>query len=141
MPAPIDQGDAKARLRAAKLRVTAPRVAVLCLLARASAPVSHTEVVERLTGEGWDQATLYRNLLKLVEGGLARIVDEGGQARYVFAQGVAEHTHPHFICRDCGAIRCLPTLEFDAHEASPWRHAIARAELQLHGSCPDCERP
>jgi Fur family ferric uptake transcriptional regulator len=136
----MEQG--RALLQAANTRVTAPRIAVLQVLARSPRPLAHGEVMAALAAQPWDQATLYRNLLKLVEVGLARVAtDAGGLIRYELAAGDAAHTHvhPHFVCRDCGKVQCLPALDVALHDdAARWRDAIADAEVQIVGRCPDC---
>ena len=76
--AELSRAEARDRIREAGLRATAPRVAVLRLLIASDKPLSHTGVVEAIGEDGWDQATLYRNLVKLVEAGLARSARRGG---------------------------------------------------------------
>ena len=70
----ITKDEARRRLRACGLRVTAPRVAVLGILADAEGPVSFTQVLDLLGDSDWDQATIYRNLVKLRGAGLAPVV-------------------------------------------------------------------
>ena len=60
-------------LRDKGLRSTAPRIAVLLVLSKAKRPLSHTEMLERLGETDWDPATVYRNLVKLRDAGLAPI--------------------------------------------------------------------
>jgi len=130
----------KKRLREAGMRATGPRIAVLALLDSAEKPLSHSEVVEAL-GEGdWDQATLYRNLLRLVEAGLARVASRvGGVARYeVRGDGDAPHLHPHFSCRSCGKVECLPEAKLAGPVSRRWHRSLKASELQLIGDCPDC---
>lgn len=134
--------DAKNTLRQMGLRATAPRVAVLQLLQSSKKPVSHSDVVEALGSETWDQATLYRNLLKLVEVNLARVASRAsGITKYERATPDDEpHCHPHFSCSDCGNVVCLPGVEVTISKNSKWKAAIRDAELQVVGSCPDCRR-
>ena len=125
------------------LRVTAPRVAVLDLLSRSSHPLSHREVVETLGNDDWDRATLFRNLQKLVEVGLAQVASRaGGIARYELHtdREPAAHIHPHFACKDCGTVSCLHGAEFAPPVDPKWRQAVLEAELQVVGRCPDCRR-
>src|SRR5438067_7954895 len=65
------------QLHAVGLRRTAPRVAVLDLLARAGGPLSHGEVAAELAERGFDRATVYRNLLDLTDVELVRRTDPG----------------------------------------------------------------
>ena len=53
---------ARTLLRAAGVRLTGPRVAVLEILRQVRAPLSHGDMVVALEGSGYDRATLFRNL-------------------------------------------------------------------------------
>lgn len=131
-------------LRDAGLRATAPRVAVLRLLDDADRPLSHAEVVEELGTEDWDAATLYRNLIKLNEVGLARVASRvGGVTRFAVQQEDGPtHVHPHFACRDCGSVQCLDEARVSLPPSlTKWRDALAEAEVQLVGQCPECRSP
>ncbi|HSC88893.1 MAG TPA: transcriptional repressor [Polyangiaceae bacterium] len=130
-------------LQDAGLRVTAPRVAVLELLGRAGHPLSHREVVDGLGEVDWDRATVFRNLQKLVETGLAEVSSRaGGIARYELMRDrePAAHLHPHFACRDCGTVSCLHDSSLTAPSDPGWREAVLDADLQVVGRCPDCRR-
>lgn len=66
-----------ARLRGAGLRGTAPRIAVLRFLERATAPLSHGDIYQELAVRGFDRATIYRNLINLADAGLVSRTDLG----------------------------------------------------------------
>jgi Fur family ferric uptake transcriptional regulator len=139
MPDPDPQQD----LRAAGLRATPPRVAVLALLRRARMPRSHAEVVAALAEQGWDRATLYRNLTDLVRAGLARRTDLGDRVwRFEAADRGRSHHHPHFVCRECGTVTCLPEVDVAVHAAGGAPAAVRRAEceVQLKGRCDRCRK-
>lgn len=132
-------------LRAAGLRKTAPRLAVLAVLERAGAPLSHAEVAETLAPEGLDRATVYRNLVALSEAGLARRSDLGDHvwrfervARGGRAAGA--HAHPHLVCTGCGSVSCLEKLSvrFEGEGAALAKRGV---EVQLRGPCADCAKP
>ncbi len=132
--------DIKQRLRELGLRVTAPRLAVLRILADAERPLSHAEVVA-LLGEdvSWDRATVYRNLVALVEVGLARIASHAaGIVRYELARGEAHDAHPHFLCDDCGVVSCLPEAAVVRPKRTKWSKSLKGAEVQFVGRCPGC---
>lgn len=138
--AELSREEAKRRVHEAGLRATAPRIAVLRLLSGSKKPLSHSEVTSKIGTEDWDQATLYRNLLKLVEADLARVASRmDGVARYE-ARGDDEslHLHPHFSCRRCGTVECLPEATLAGPVDRLWRKSIGAAELQLVGECPSC---
>lgn len=136
------RSEIKRRLHDAGLRATAPRIAVLSLVMQSSRPLSHSDVVELLGSDEWDQATLYRNLVKLVEAGLLRVASRvGGIARYEASRDPDEpHLHPHFACRRCGTVACMPNTKLKVPEDASWQQALADPELQIVGLCPSCRR-
>ncbi len=127
-------------LHDAGLRATAPRVAVLRLLAESPRPLSHAEVVDTIGTDDWDAATLYRNLIKLDEVGLARVASRvGGVTRFEAQEhGAPAHVHPHFACRDCGDVTCLHDAKLTIPKNDAWRQALLDADLQVVGQCPEC---
>lgn len=128
-------------LRGKGLRVTPPRLAVLRVLAQSAIPLSHGEVVEELSSEDWDPATVYRNLVKLREAGIAPVVSRAeGIDRYAYAEAPDDgHHHPHFYCEDCGRLACLPAeVSISLPVDNPWAASVRAAMVQLHGACPDC---
>lgn len=139
-----DLDDLRARIRAAGLRVTAPRVAVLRSLIDAAAPQSHGELAERLASEGWDRATIYRNLTDLTEAGLARRTDLGDHVwRFELqAEGKAHSagSHPHFLCNECGDVVCLPdeSVQVSAARGAPRALRKKGVEIQIRGRCDRC---
>lgn len=137
----ITKDEARKLLHESALRATGPRLAVLRVLAEAQNPLSHTEVLERLGETDWDPATIYRNLVKLRDAGVAPVVSRAeGIDRYALAEGQGDgHRHPHFVCEDCGRVACLP-VELTASMSidGPWAASIQKAMVQLRGECPDC---
>lgn len=138
--AKLSREEGRRRLHEAGLRATAPRVAVLRLLHSSNKPLSHAEVVKRIGTEEWDAATLYRNLIKLDEVGLARVASQvGGITRFEAQEhGAPPHIHPHFACRDCGDVTCLHDAKLTIPAKSQWRDALLDADLQVVGQCPSC---
>ena len=135
--------EAKALLKERGLRVTAPRVAVLRVLAAADAPLSHSEAVELLGDADWDPATIYRNLVKLRDAGLAPVVSRaGGIDRYALAssQHAGPHQHPHFVCDDCGKVEPFEdeALEEAIHHIRRKGFSLESHEVTLHGHCAEC---
>ena len=123
------------------LRATAPRLAVLGVLAAAKRPLSHSEVLQQLGAMDCDPATIFRNLVKLREAGIAPVVSRlDGIDRYALRTGHDdEHHHAHFSCDDCGALTCLPGEVTNTDTLTePWAKAIRQASVQLRGQCPDC---
>lgn len=132
-------------LRASGLRSTAPRVAVLSYLHDSAGPNSHAELCEALAGEGFDRATIYRNLVDLAEVGIVSRTDLGDHVwRFELRKGArgAAHTdqHPHFVCIDCGEVSCLPGVSFRVHASAGAPRAVGKNKVavQLKGLCDDC---
>ncbi|MCB9538304.1 MAG: transcriptional repressor [Myxococcales bacterium] len=134
--------DLKDALRAAGLRATQGRVAVLGHLRGAETPRSHGDVVEALAELQLDRASVYRNLMDLTRAGLLRRFDAGDHVwRFESARPAESHDHAHFVCTDCGTVQCLPGLAVDlsAPRAAPAAVAQNRVEVQLRGVCDDCD--
>jgi Fe2+ or Zn2+ uptake regulation protein len=127
-------------LRAASLRVTRPRLAVLAAVHEH--PHADTDSLIRVVradlGEVSHQA-VYDVLRALARAGLVRRIEPPGSvARYEARVG---DNHHHVVCRSCGAIAdvdcavgdtpCLTAS--DAHG-----FAIDEAEVTYWGTCPEC---
>lgn len=139
---PIDmEQKVRALLHQKGLRVTAPCLAVLKTLADAQAPLSHTEMVERMEKGDCDPATVYRNLIKLRDAGLASVVSQAdGIDRYECTMpGTEGHSHPHFFCTECEQVLCLPSnTQSLMNIEEPWVEAVQQAVWDLRGTCPTC---
>jgi Fur family ferric uptake transcriptional regulator len=135
-------------LRAAGLRVTLPRLAVIWVLRRADTPLSHGDVAAALADRGLDRATVYRNLLDLVRVGLARRTDLGDHVwRFESARSGAVgrstggREHPHFVCNECGSVECLDdlTLQLGGARRAPRAVRTKAVEILFKGRCDRCE--
>jgi Fur family transcriptional regulator, ferric uptake regulator len=134
---------AREALRAASLRSTTSRVAVLQHLAAARKPLSHAEVADVLVPEGYDKSTLYRCLVELADVGLLNRLDAGDHAwRFELRRGEdhERNEHPHFVCVDCGKVTCLPDVQV---KVSPSKGTKSSAmgnvtEVFLKGHCKEC---
>lgn len=133
--------DTRQRIRDAGLRATAPRTAVLRFFSGANKPISHTELVNALSETQGDQATLYRTLKTFQGNGLLRIVSKvEGIARYELASeiGGPQHVHPHFVCKICGIVSCLPETTVITTINEQWKELLKSCELQFVGMCIPC---
>jgi Fur family ferric uptake transcriptional regulator len=136
--------DFQKMLRGAGLRSTGPRVAVLRFLHASGEPNSHGELSEALAGDGYDRATLYRNLMDLAEAGLVTRTDLGDHTwRFELKRpGRAGHNaeHPHFVCTDCGEVSCLPGVAVKIGSASGAPKSITSKDVsvQIKGLCDTC---
>ena len=137
VPAPP---DAATLLRAAALRITRPRVAVLAVVHEH--PHADTDsiiqVVRGRLGEVSHQA-VYDVLRALTAAGLVRRIQPAGSAaRYEARVG---DNHHHAVCRTCGtiadvdcAVGATPCLEASDDEG----FTIDEAEVIYWGTCPAC---
>jgi len=134
--------DARALIAARGGRVTRTRVAVLEILQASDRPMSHDELGAELAAAdiAHDRVTLYRALDWLVEQALARrIAGSGSDRAWRFELLRADgHRHAHFHCDRCGQVICLEGLEPAVAVALPAGFQLERAELVIHGACPDC---
>jgi len=134
-----EPGSDAARLRQRGLRVTGPRLAILAMLERVGGHRSADELVLALRRGGYHHArtTVYNALDDLARAGLVRAAPvDAGALRYESA-GPA---HDHFVCRECGTIRNVPSSE---HEGAHPMPEIEGAELDeiavvYRGRCPAC---
>lgn len=123
-------------------RVTRTRVAVLEVLQATPHPLSHDELGAALDAAAiaHDRVTLYRALDWLVEQGIARRIAGSDRAWRFEALQPDGHRHAHFHCDRCGQVICLDELQPAFAVALPEGYRLDRAELVLHGACPDCGR-
>jgi Fur family ferric uptake transcriptional regulator len=139
--------DSEALLRAAGLRATRAAQTVLGLLAEASHPLTHDDLVAAYTaaaGQRPDRVTVYRVLDRLVEAGLCdRRV--GADRINRFSRHVDAASGHRFECDLCHKVLALP-----ADPALPKvmsrlgrelrKHGIdaRRTAFTLHGTCGEC---
>jgi len=136
-------GDFAEALRAARLRVTAPRLGVMGALG--AQPHSDTDTVIRAVrrdvGSVSAQA-VYNVLAALVEVGLVRRIEPAGSpALYELRVG---DNHHHIVCRACGAttdVDCAVGRRPCLTPAETRGYALDEAEVTFWGLCPDCQSP
>ena len=131
----------------ARSRITSPRIAVYRYLFEATSPVSHPELAEALADQGFDRATIYRNLIDLSEAGLVNRTDTGDHLwRFELRREGAHKNseHPHFTCMGCGTVSCLPGVKIEI-KADPQQKTNAAInqfeEVLLKGRCENCVAP
>jgi Fur family ferric uptake transcriptional regulator len=138
----VDTDLIERRLREAGLRVTAPRVAVLRVLAEATDHPRVDQVLDRVRSSGVSISTQagYDVCEALYRVSLARRIEPaGGPARYEARVG---DNHHHLVCRLCGtaavvdcAVGAAPCL--DPSDAAGF--VIDEAEVTFWGLCPACQ--
>lgn len=115
------------------------------MLRRAKTPLTHAEVASALDRRGWDRATIFRNLVALVDAGFLVRTDLGDHVwRFgvtaVESVGGEVHEHPHFLCTECGVVCCMPQARIELPRGAKVPKSVrARAvEIQVRGRCDDC---
>lgn len=130
----VDLESLRDELRKVGLRATGPRVAVLKNLYAASSPVSHADLATELAPEGWDRATVYRNLIDLTEAGLLKRVDHGDHTwRFTHKKNdEAQNGQAFFVCDVSGEITPLPegTITISATRGMP--RSLKSGEYVVH---------
>lgn len=134
--------DARAVIRNAGLRCTAARIAVVQCLSDNVSPLSPGEVAERLEPFGFDKSTIYRSLTEFSESGVCVRLDLGDSVRRfeLITDKAGETTeHPHFMCVECGDIRCLSGFRFELKPAKSRQKLPGEiAEVLIKGRCKAC---
>jgi Fur family ferric uptake transcriptional regulator len=132
--------DPEAQLRAASLRVTRPRLAVLTALR--DHPHVDTDTVIELVRAGHptvSHQTVYDVLRALTDAGLARRIQPAGvTARY---ESRVRDNHHHVVCRSCGAIAdvdCAVGHTPCLTASDDHGFVVDEAEVVYWGTCPDC---
>ena len=127
-------------LRAADLRVTRPRRAVLRALGRHP----HADTGSVLAAVRTEQPTVshqavYDVLGALNDSGLVRRIQPAGSvARYELRVG---DNHHHVVCRSCGTVAdvdCAVGVRPCLHASDSHGFVIDEAEVTYWGVCPDC---
>jgi Fe2+ or Zn2+ uptake regulation protein len=133
--------DVAVTLRAAGMRVTAPRVAVLSEL-RAGQHLTADQAalgVRDRVGPISTQA-VYDVLGALTRAGLLRRIEPAGSAtRYETRVG---DNHHHVVCRGCGAIADVDCIVGEPPCLSPpdaGGFVVDEAEITFWGMCPACQ--
>jgi Fur family ferric uptake transcriptional regulator len=128
-------------IRAAGLRCTAQRIAVLDILRseRSHRPVDEvSSLVRQRLGTISIQA-VYDALGTLVRAGLARRIEPAGSpALYEARTG---DNHHHLVCRGCGAVVDVDCVVGSAPCLEPAESrgfVIDEAEVTFWGRCPEC---
>jgi Fur family ferric uptake transcriptional regulator len=134
------KSDLEAELRAASLRVTQPRLAVLTAL-RAHPHIDTHAVISLVRADHptVSHQTVYDVLQALTAAGLVRrIQPAGATARYESRVG---DNHHHIVCRSCGAIADVDCAVGQAPCLTPsddHGYVVDEAEVVYWGTCPDC---
>jgi Fur family transcriptional regulator, stress-responsive regulator len=127
-------------LRAASLRVTRPRLAVLYAV-RTHPHADADTIILAVRNElgGVSKQAVYDVLAVLGDAGLVRRIEPSGSpARFEARVG---DNHHHVICRSCGDIADVDCALGEApclHASNSHGFAIDEAEVIYWGTCPAC---
>jgi Fe2+ or Zn2+ uptake regulation protein len=130
--------ESASRLRAAGLRVTPQRRAVLGAFAPGAAGhLTAEEVYERARVDVPElaRATVYNALGELVRAGLLRSVEGFGAVRY---DSNLDSSHHHFRCRHCGRLFDVHPRAAEQIELDGGGFTVERVQVLLEGACPEC---
>jgi Fe2+ or Zn2+ uptake regulation protein len=132
--------DAERALRAASLRVTRPRLAVLSAVHEN--PHAETDAIVGAVREELGQVStqaVYDVLRALTAAGLLRRIQPSGSlARYESRVG---DNHHHLVCRSCGSITDVDCAVGHAPcltASDDHGYRVEEAEVIYHGLCPAC---
>ena len=129
----------KTILKAARLKVTHLRLAVLDYLIATGVPVSHADIQAYMPDI--DRVTLYRTLASFVEANIVHQV-QGLDGAWRFCAHDMENEgcpggHPHFLCLQCGKMFCLSDQKIPRVEV-PEGMTVEGKQLVIYGSCSEC---
>ncbi len=139
------EAAAVAELRRMGQRVTAPRRAVIAVLASTGDHLSATEVAERAQAVGADLhlASVYRAVDTLTRLGLVVHTHlASGSATYHLSTDVSPARHAHAQCTGCGAVLDVPEewLEPLSHRLSDQMgFRLLPHHAALTGRCARCD--
>lgn len=116
---------ATTKLKAAGLRITQPRLAILAALSKQTQPVSIEQLHDIVGAENCDLVTVYRCLSAFQDIGLARrAFFHNGTALYEINLG--REARFHVVCKSTNQVE-----ELDAEMAAELREAIERVHEKL----------
>lgn len=127
-------------LRGAKLRRTRGRTAILAVLAEAERPLTQEEIAARLAETPLDRVTIYRALESFVKADLVhKTFAHDNVWHFELAHRCTQRQcHPHFCCRSCGAMHCLPEVHLPLAQVGRRGFVVQRQQVRLEGLCRTC---
>ncbi len=136
------QSELRGQLKSHGLRATGLRLAALQVLHDRATPLTQEQVLSGLPVGVFDPASLWRALAELAEKGVLRRMDLGDRVwRYELVDACRSISpdHAHFLCDDCGVVRCLPPVQLVASQgALPAVLQGAQLKLRVSGRCAQC---
>lgn len=130
-------------LRDAQMRVTAPRLAVLEVLAQLTPHQSADAIAAAVRSRLGTLSTqaVYDNLNALVAAGIARRIEPAYSAA-LYELRVGDNHH-HLVCRSCGSVQDVDCVVGEApclHAESTRGFKVDEAEVTFWGLCSLCRK-
>ena len=127
-------------LRAAGMRQTPQREAILKVLHTADRPLTVEEICASMEKRRSGIPTVYRNLERFVNEGWAEsLLGQDQVMRFVLCRSASHHHH--LSCEICGRMAEVDACGIEASLAGMERlsgYRITRHQLNLFGICPAC---
>jgi Fur family transcriptional regulator, ferric uptake regulator len=134
--------DASITLQKAGISKTMQRLAVLDILLKATTPLSVNTIRQLMeTKANIDKVTVYRILSLFRQRGIIREIASAGGANYFEMATLENPLHPHFNCRNCGALTCMEPQSFIKMPdliLSKNNYSIEHIEINVSGLCSCC---
>lgn len=132
----------KQLLNKSKLKATNPRLSVLKLLDKSSAPLSINDIQTALKNSSPDLATLYRIVQQLKDKGLLVAINmQHNHAHYELA---TKKHHHHIICTSCNKVVDLESCLLNDVEKVAKKNngfsSITEHSLEFFGVCNNCSK-
>ena len=127
-------------LKQARLRITAPRIAVLAVLLEAAGPLTREQIARALDPDAPNKTTIYRTLVSLMDQNLIhRAYLRDRVWHFEPAHHCSAHQcHPHFTCLKCNRTQCLTSIHPPLLRGLPPGYRILRQQIRLEGLCDKC---
>ena len=134
--------DPAQTLRNAGLAKTTQRMAVLEKLIGAAGPLNVRDILADTRGNlKINRVTIYRILASFREGGIIREIEAGSGMTYYEMACLHNPVHPHFHCRRCGSLICMPPLTLSQAWdwlTRPFNFSVESINVHITGICGPC---
>jgi Fur family transcriptional regulator, ferric uptake regulator len=129
-----------ARLRAAQMRVTQPRIAILQALINRNGPATIEQIHQDLNRRSCDLVTVYRCLAAFEEIGVVRrSYMHNGTSLYEFSLG--SDRRYHIVCKSCGRSDRIDYFSVEGPERMLEQRGYQDIShlVEFFGVCPNCQ--
>jgi len=125
------------------LKKTAPRVAIISILASSKKPLLENEIKDKM-GAIYNRITFYRSINTLVGSGLIHKIIIDHNCFYAYnGEEITESSltknHPHFMCKNCNEIICMKDIKPEKI-VLPSGFTIEECNIIIRGLCANCNK-